>query len=195
LNVNKLIALAFVPVDDVTRAYSLITIDFDQDADELLEYFEKTWVGQKKTRGKYSIAYLYTTTSDCSLILGSRRTKPHFSVQNWNVYGRVVRDLLRPNNSVEGWHRAFSTRVLIKHPTVTKLARCIIREQTKFEMDIERIRVKQEPKPKKKIYATLDSRLKQIVASYNFESVNDYLARVAANVNYILKLLFIFYYI
>lgn len=50
-------------------------------------------------------------------------------------------------------------------------------------MDIERIRVGQEPKPKKKIYATLDSRLKRIVASYNFESVNDYLARVAANVN------------
>jgi hypothetical protein len=62
-------------------------------------------------------------------------------------------------------------------------------------MDIERIRVEQEPKPKKKIYATLDSRLKKIVASYNFESVNDYLARVAASVNYILKLLFIFYYI
>jgi hypothetical protein len=60
-------------------------------------------------------------------------------------------------------------------------------------MDIERIRVEQEPQPKKKIYATLDSRLKQIVASYNFDSVNDYLARVAANVNYILKLLFIFY--
>jgi hypothetical protein len=129
------------------------------------------------------IAYLYTTTSDCSLILGSRRTTPRFSVQLWNVYDRVVRDLLSSNNSVEEWHRAFSTRVSIKHPTLTKLVRCIIREQTKFEMGIERIRVGQEPKPKKKIYATLDSRLKRIVASYNFESVNDYLARVAANEN------------
>jgi len=111
------------------------------------------------------------------------------------VYDRVVGDLPRSNNSVEGWHRVFSTRVSIKYPTVTKFANCIIREQTKFEMDIERIRVKQEPKPKKKIYASLDTRLKQIVASYNFESVNGYLARVAANVNYILKHLFIFYYI
>jgi len=133
--------------------------------------------------------------SGLSLILGSRRTKPHFSVKLWNVYDLVVGDLPRSNNSIDGWHRVFSTRVSIKHPTVTKLAKCIIREQIKFEMNIERIRVEQEPKPKKKIYATLDSRLKQIVASYNFESINDYLARVAANVNYILKLLFIFYYI
>jgi len=53
LNVNKLIALAFVPVDDVSEIYSSMIIDFNQDADELLEYFEKTWVGEKKTRGKY----------------------------------------------------------------------------------------------------------------------------------------------
>jgi hypothetical protein len=132
--------------------------------------------------------------SDRSLILGSRRTKPHFSVQMWNVYDRVVRDLPRSSNSIEWWHRAFSTPVSIKHPTVTKLSKCIMREQTKFEMDIERIRMGQEPE-RKKIYASLDSRLKQIVASYNFESVNNYLARVAANLNYILKLLFIFYYI
>jgi len=83
---------------------------------------------------------------------------------------------------VEGWHRAFNNRVSIKHPTITKLSKCILREQTKFELDIERIRVGQEPKSKKKIYATLDSRLKRIAATYNFESVNDYLACVAANV-------------
>lgn len=43
-------------------------------------------------------------------------------------------------------------------------------------------RVGQQSKSKKKIYATLDSRLKRATPSYNFESVNDYLARVAANV-------------
>jgi hypothetical protein len=51
--VNKLVALAFVPIDDVAKAYSSIVIDFDQESDGLLEYFEKTWVGQKRMRGKY----------------------------------------------------------------------------------------------------------------------------------------------
>lgn len=61
LNVNKLLALAFVPVDDVSRAYSSMIVEFDQDADELLEYFEKTWVGQKKARG-----YLITNCFPCN---------------------------------------------------------------------------------------------------------------------------------
>ncbi len=49
-------------------------------------------------------------------------------------------------------------------------------------MDIERIRVGQQPKPKRKIYATLDARLKRIADTYDFNSVNDYWARIAANV-------------
>ncbi len=82
---------------------------------------------------------------------------PLQSVPSSSLYDRGVRDLPRSNNSVERWHRAFNCRVSIKNPTITKLAKCILREQTKFEMDIEKIRVGQERKPKKKIYGTLDS--------------------------------------
>lgn len=100
----------------------------------------------------------------------------------WNVYDRIVHDLPRFNNSIEGWHRAFSSCVSIKHPTITKLTQSIIREQSKFELDLERIKVGQQPRAQEKIYATLDARLKRIVTSYNFEYVDDYLARVTANV-------------
>ena len=122
------------------------------------------------------------TTRSCHLITGDRRTKPLFPPQLWNVYDRIIRDLPRSNNSIEGWHQAFNRRVSLKHPTLPKLANCILREQSKFELDIERIRVGQEPRPQKKIYANLDSRLKRVVASYKLESVNDYLVNVAANV-------------
>ena len=114
--------------------------------------------------------------------LGTRRTVPVYPIDMWNVYQRVLSNLPRSNNSIEGWHRAFNNRVSVKHPTVTKLAQCIIREQSKFELDIERIRVGQEPKPKRKIYANLDARLKRVVATYDIEIINDYLSRVAANV-------------
>jgi hypothetical protein len=60
-------------------------------------------------------------------------------------HDRVVQDPPRSNNLVERFYSAFSSRVAIKHTTVTKLAKCIIREQTKLEMDIEQIRVGQEP--------------------------------------------------
>ena len=35
----------------------------------------------------------------------------------WNVNGRVIDNLPRTNNSVEGRHNAFNTRVGIKHPS------------------------------------------------------------------------------
>ncbi len=76
---------------------------------------------------------------------------PLKSVHTSSLYDHVARDLPRSNNSIEGWHRAFNCRVSIKYPTVTKLAKCILREQTKFQMNIERIRVGQEPRSKKKI--------------------------------------------
>ncbi len=52
LGIKKLIALAFVPVLDVIKAFDLIADDFDDDADDFLGYFEKTWIGEPKKRGK-----------------------------------------------------------------------------------------------------------------------------------------------
>ncbi|CAF1416428.1 unnamed protein product, partial [Rotaria sordida] len=37
-------------VDDVVAAFQMIEGDFDDDAEVLMEYFEKTWIGEKKKR-------------------------------------------------------------------------------------------------------------------------------------------------
>ena len=36
----------------------------------------------------------------------------------WSVYDRVVANLPRSNNCVEGWRNAFATRVTVTHPTI-----------------------------------------------------------------------------
>ncbi|CAF1582928.1 unnamed protein product, partial [Rotaria sordida] len=41
-------SLAFVPVNDVIKGYSLIINDFDAEDYDLLNYFERVWEGQKK---------------------------------------------------------------------------------------------------------------------------------------------------
>jgi len=51
LNVRKLVALAFVPVVDVIKAYEIIVDSFDDNDDKFLDYFEKTWIGEPKKRG------------------------------------------------------------------------------------------------------------------------------------------------
>ncbi|CAF1091814.1 unnamed protein product [Rotaria sordida] len=162
INVKKLMSLAFVPVNDVIKGYSLIINDFDAEDYDLLNYFERVWVGQKKGRG-------------------SRRGKPKFSIQLWNIYERVIQDLPRSNNAIEGWHHAFNNRVSIKHPSITKLAKCILREQSRFEIDIERLRAGEQPKKKKKVYENLDARLKRIALSYDVNNIEEYLTRIAMN--------------
>ena len=102
-------------------------------------------------------------------------------MQLWNVYERVIQGLPRTNNAVEGWHRAFNNRSSIKHPSITRLAKCILREQARFEIDIERLRTDEQPKKKKKIYENLDARLKRFVLSYDVNNIEEYLTRIAMN--------------
>lgn len=164
LSVKKLVALAFVPVSDVYKAYDLIADEFDDDADKLLDYFEATWIGQPKKRG-------------------TGRKKPEFPLELWNVYDRVCTNLPRSNNSIEGWHQAFAKRVAIVHPSINKLADKIRREQSKFEVDIEQIRQGHEPKPKKAMYRKLDERLKRLVDDYPNVDLGEFLRSVASNVS------------
>lgn len=63
LNVKKLIALAFVPLDDILTAYDLIVNEFDDDADDFLDYFEKTWIGERKRRGLFIYVERFLTNS------------------------------------------------------------------------------------------------------------------------------------
>ncbi|CAF4923835.1 unnamed protein product, partial [Rotaria sp. Silwood1] len=80
LNVKKLIALAIVPVGEVTSAFDLIADQFDDDANDLLDYFEKTWIGEPKRRG-------------------TGRNKPQFDHKLWNIHDRVIAGVPRSNNS------------------------------------------------------------------------------------------------
>ncbi|CAM4928514.1 unnamed protein product [Rotaria socialis] len=149
---------------DVIKAFDLIADDFDDDADDFLGYFEKTWIGEPKKRG-------------------TGRKKPLFTIELWNVYDRIVANLPRSNNSIEGWHNAFAKRVAIVHPSVSKLTEKIRREQSKFELDIAQIRQGQEPKPKKLKYRKLDERIKRLVDDYHNLDLGEYLKGLAVNMS------------
>ena len=54
-NIKKLISLAFLPIDDIIKGYESVIADLDDDADAFLDYYEKTWIGEPKRRGKIQI--------------------------------------------------------------------------------------------------------------------------------------------
>ncbi|CAF1988425.1 unnamed protein product [Rotaria magnacalcarata] len=107
-------------INDIVMAFDLVAGQFDDDADDFLDYFEKTWIGEPRRRG-------------------TGRKKPLFDHKLWNIYDRIIADIPRSNNSVEGWHNSFASRVPINHPNIIKLAEKIRREQSKFEIDIAKI--------------------------------------------------------
>ena len=61
-----------------------------------------------------------------------------------------MQNLPLSNNVVEGWHRTFNNRVSIKYPSITRLVKCILRKQARFEIDIKRLRTGRQAKKKKK---------------------------------------------
>ncbi|CAF3590042.1 unnamed protein product, partial [Rotaria socialis] len=45
-----LIGLAYLPLSDVITGFDLVASEFDDDAECLLDYFEKTWIGEPRRR-------------------------------------------------------------------------------------------------------------------------------------------------
>ncbi|CAM4849508.1 unnamed protein product [Rotaria magnacalcarata] len=143
--------------DQVIIGFDLICDQFDDDADDLLDYFEKTWIG-------------------------TGREKPQFDHKLWNVYDRVTATVPRSNNSVEGWHNAFANRVSISHPNIVKLAEKIRREQSKFEVDMAKILQGHTIKTKKACYRRLDERIPRLVNGFDASQLDEFLKNIAANV-------------
>ncbi|XP_025191694.1 uncharacterized protein LOC112591944 [Melanaphis sacchari] len=67
----------------------------------LTDYFEDTWISRPNRR--------------------RTRRPPTFSLALWNQYDATLADLPKTNNSVEGWHRAFSSLLGASHPTIWRL--------------------------------------------------------------------------
>lgn len=101
--VGMLIALAFLPVDDVEDGTQLLCALMPSVASDLTEYFHSTYVS------------------------GSFRCLTRFPRNKWNVHPATVEDGHRTNNNCGAWNRRFSSLVGHSHPSVwkaTEVVRC-----------------------------------------------------------------------
>ena len=48
LSVKNLLALAFVPIDNILAGFDLVAAEFDGDSVEFIDNFEETWIGEPK---------------------------------------------------------------------------------------------------------------------------------------------------
>ena len=57
------------------------------------------------------------------------RRSPIFDIDIWNMYFRVLVDLPKSNNSVEGWHHSFQSSLTCGHPNIWVFLRILQKEQ------------------------------------------------------------------
>ena len=174
-----MIAFAFIPPTDIATAFGLVAGEFDDDTDDFLDYFEKIWIGEPRKRGNFF--FHYHLISCFLLFLGVGRKKAQFEHQLWNIYDHVIAGIPRSNNSVEGWHNAFASRASVNHSNIIKLVEKIRREQSKFAIDIEKIRQGHQVKAKKNCYRQLNERITRLVNAYDSTQLDQHLKHIACN--------------
>ena len=84
----------------------------------------------------------------------------------WNVRQRVLNDLPRANNSVEGFHNALRSSITSTHPNLWKLCKDLKAEEVLSQTKIAHVR-RGDSMTKKKSYQIIIARLKRLVENYN----------------------------
>ena len=179
LTIKKLIALAFISPSIVATVFDQVAEEFDDD-DHFLAYFEKSWIGELRKRSHF---LFHHNLVSCFLFLEVGRKKPQFEHELWNTYDRVIAGIPRCNNSVEGWHNAFASRVSINHPNIIRFVEKIYREQSKFEADIAKISQSHQVKVKKNCYRRLDERITRLMNAYDSPQLAQHLTNIASNIS------------
>ena len=140
LHLRMLCALAFLPPDDVVQGFEDLTdhirINYQGEVDNLLEYFEDTYIGRHRRNAP-------------------RRTAM-FPVVLWNMFHRTDEEIPRTNNSVEGWHRSFHARVSSCHPIFWKFLQILQNEENYIRVKIIQNEVWHPAEPQRRILAIAD---------------------------------------
>ena len=130
LRVKMLSALAFPPQEDISRAFEELSPQFGGAEMELLQYFDRTYVG-------------YT--------IGNVRRGPLFEVEIWRVGGREDVVITRANNAVEGPHHAFSSGLAeAGHLGVWRFVETLQSQQNITDKDIADVEMGAEKTPRRR---------------------------------------------
>ncbi|RWS20135.1 uncharacterized protein B4U80_11049 [Leptotrombidium deliense] len=129
----------------------------------LIDYFEDTWIGRPTANGI--------------------RRAPRYPITNWNCYTSVIDELPKTNNSVEGWHRAFSSLISCQHPSIWKFISGIKKDQSLNEFKLEQY-VAGTPVKQNYERQLQAVRFQSIVNKYGERDTIDYLRGIAHNITY-----------
>ena len=159
--VRMIAALAFIPANDVDRVFNLLSNNLDPALDVILDYVEENYIGAVR-RGRFR--------------------RPRFPYTMWGVHDRVVNDLPRTNNAVEGWHNRFNRHVGCHHANIWKIIDVIKKEEDLSRVELVHIQQGRNIRNPNPVYTRVNARVTTVVASYANRAPLDYLRGIAHNI-------------
>jgi hypothetical protein len=168
LNLRMICALAFLPPDVVVEGFEslcdLLREAYDDQIDDLLEYFEDTYIGRYRRNAP--------------------RRPAMFPIELWNMFHRTHDELPRTNNSIEGWHRGFQAQVSSCHPVFWKFLQILQNEESLKRVEIIQNLAGYHPEPQRRRYRDCNARILTIVDDYANRDRMNYLRSIAHNIDF-----------
>ena len=109
-------------------------------------YFEKTYIGRHMTNSPFVFP-------------------PLFPIEVWNNHLMVHQGLPRTTNTIEAWHRSFSSHMSCFHPSIWKFLDVLKKEQDLVEVKQAFCTIGRSPS-KRKNHADREKALENLVDNY-----------------------------
>ena len=142
MHTHMLLALAYVPVNEVRRVFTLLQRDCPGELDPIVKYFKKAYVG-------------------------TNQRNPRYPPIVWNQHEAAINNTHKTNNASEGFHNRLNSMIGKHHPDMYTALTELQREQADTEAAIAELslgrRVKMAPKKK---WMALQNKIGGIVTNY-----------------------------
>ncbi|KAE8746807.1 hypothetical protein FOCC_FOCC006442 [Frankliniella occidentalis] len=165
---HSLIAVAFVPVDDVEEAFDALAEVADAALNAVFQHVEDNFLrGRLRARRR-----------------GGRvqaRGAPLFPPEIWNCYEKTVQGLTRTTNTCEAWHRRLGTLVGKHHPSLFVFLNQLQEEIGEVDVQITRAEGGFSPTKRRSALEAAEARINRIVERYDdYKAEEDVLSYVRA---------------
>jgi hypothetical protein len=170
LKIRHILALAFLPPDDIPAAFDQLKDDIPPEANEIVEWFEEYYVHGRTRR----------TLRHGNAI----RAPPLFPPDFWSVVDNIDYAFPRTLNFVEAWHRRWGALVGTAHSGVYKIIKELQKEQNRVELDVESI-LRGIPRPlQKKRDREREARIRTVFNDRDNRPLMDFLREIAHSISF-----------
>jgi len=162
--IKMIVALSFVPIDNLDAAIQQLGDDLPECLQPLLDWFEDNYVGRVNRNGRGRRPALFP---------------PHI----WNLHQRVLNGQDRTNNHAEAANRRLNVEMGVQNPSLWSFIDCLRKVQAGRDVFYNQLEAGKSPPKKLKKFIDADKRILKIVQSYETRTKISFLRGIAQNIS------------